>query len=46
MAIYYLDIYFNSGGGVMLPLVDNDVSGVVGQTVWGVDVDPDCANGW
>ena len=33
-------------GGVMLPLVDNVVSGVVGQTVWGVDVDPDCANGW
>ena len=33
-------------GGVRLPLVDNDVSGVVGQTVWGVDVHPDCVNGW
>ena len=30
-------------GGVMLPLVDIDVTGVVGQTVWGVDVHPDCA---
>ena len=33
-------------GGVMLSLVDNYVSGVVGQTVWGVDVYPDCASGW
>ena len=33
-------------GGVMLPLVDNDVSGVVGQTVWGVDVHPDFAYRW
>ena len=33
-------------GGVMLPLVDIDVSGVVGQTVWGVDGHPDCGYGW
>ena len=33
-------------GGFMLALVDNNVSGVVGQTVWGVDGHPDCACGW
>ena len=43
---YKFAILLTVVGGVMLPLVDSDVSGVVAQTVWGVDGNPDCAYGW